>query len=106
MFNRQCWTAFAGLFVCRGFFGILLYQAYTGRISLEGLLRSKGPRHCSERPFSPARLQLLLFTVTVAATYLHRVLSNLDRPALPGLPTEGVAALGGSQAGNLVGKAF
>ena len=58
------------------------------------------------RSFSPARLQLLISTVVVAAQYLHAVLAHRRLDSLPSLPQSVVALLGGSQAAYLGGKAF
>lgn len=89
---------------------IMLFKMVTGKISLAGLLRSKSRAHAAARSgvpaFSPARLQLLILTVTVAVEYLQAIVANPHRDALPALPPSMVAALGGSQAIFLIGKAF
>jgi hypothetical protein len=87
-----------------GFFGIVLYKIVVGDISLAGLLDAKLPD--GRRSFSPGRLQLLIFTVVVAGYYLHAVVANPHRDSLPDLPPSVVAALGGSQAVYLGGKAL
>jgi|HubBroStandDraft_3_1064219.scaffolds.fasta_scaffold03153_5 glycerol uptake facilitator-like aquaporin len=92
-----------GFVLLAGFFGIVVYKIAIGEIPLAGLLDAKNP---DGRPsFSPARLQLLIFTVGVAAYYLHAVVANPHRDSLPDLPQSVVAALGGSHAAYLGGKA-
>jgi hypothetical protein len=86
-----------------GFYAVVLYKLVIGEISLAGLLDSKEPDGRSV--FSPARLQLLIFTVVVAAKYLHDVVVDPRRDSLPSLPMSVVVALGGSQAVYLGGKA-
>jgi len=80
----------------------VVLQIVTGRIRIGGLLASKD----ADGSFSPARLQLLIFTVAVAARYLYAVLANPGQASLPSLPRGVVAALGGSQMVYLGGKAF
>jgi hypothetical protein len=95
---------FAGGFILLGFAAVVVLHLVTGRIPLAGLLDSKAP---DGRPsFSPARLQMLIFTVVVAAQYLHAVIVNPTQDSLPALPQGVVAALGGSHAVYLGGKAF
>jgi hypothetical protein len=105
-----------------GFFAIVVFKIATGKISLEWLLYTKPrtrPKPRAEQgvvaepadkkapsSFSPARLQLLIFTVAVALQYLHAILVNPQRDSLPDLPQGVVAALGGSQAVYLAGKAI
>ncbi len=96
---------FAGNILLFGFAAVILLQIVTGHISLGGLLDSKDADD-GGRSFSPARLQLLLFTVVVAAYYLHTVLANPRQGSLPSLPTGVIAALGGSHVVYLGGKAF
>lgn len=97
-------TLLAGSVLIFGFAAVVLLQMMTGRISLVGLLDSKD--ESGRATFSPARLQLLIFTVVVAAQYLHAVLVNPRQDSLPSLPPEVIAALGGSQVVYLGGKAF
>lgn len=94
-----------GYVLLGGFFAIVLYRIATGEISLAGLLSTKEPG-VEQRTFSPARLQLLIFTVIVAAHYLHAIVVNPRQDSLPDLPQGVVAALGGSQAFYLAGKAL
>jgi len=95
---------YGGSLLMAGFAAVVLLQIAMGRISLDGLLYTKDPD--GQRSFSTARLQLLLFTVFVAAQYLHAVLANPRQDSLPTLPQGVIAMLGGSQATYLGGKAF
>jgi len=83
---------------------VVLWQIAIGKIPLAGLLDAKDTQ--GDPSFSPARLQLLIFTVVVAAQYFYKVLAHLGQGSLPSLPAGVVAALGGSQAVYLGGKAF
>ena len=85
-----------------GFFGVVVYKLVVGEIALGGLLYSKDPDGRST--FSPARLQLLIFTVAVAARYLNQVLADPRQESLPTLPASVVIALGASHAAYLGGK--
>jgi len=87
-----------------GLTAVVLWQIAIGKISITGLLDAKEAD--GRLSFSPARLQLLIFTVVVAAQYLYKVFSHLGQDSLPSLPQGVVAALGGSQAVYLAGKAF
>jgi glycerol uptake facilitator-like aquaporin len=91
-----------GIILFAGFFGLVLYKIVVGEIPLAGLLDAKQPD--GRRAFSPARLQLLIFTVVVAGYYLHLVIANPHRDSLPDLPPSVVGALGGSHAAYLGGK--
>jgi len=95
---------YGGTLLMAGFAAAVVLRIAMGRISLDGLLYTKDAD--GERSFSPARLQLLLFTVVVAAQYLHAVLANPRQDSLPTLPQGVIAMLGGSQAVYLGGKAF
>jgi hypothetical protein len=117
-----------GLALLIGFFGIVAFKIANGAISLADLMYAKeagrtkrvrrseagGGRAGGEavgheeprRVFSPARLQLLIFTVAVAAHYLHAVIVNPNQHALPDVPQGVINALGGSQAVYLAGKAL
>lgn len=97
-------TFLAVSFLTLGFAAVVLLQIVMGRISLEGLLDTKDDR--GRMSFSPARLQLLIFTVAVAGRYLHAVFVNPGQGSLPSLPVSVIAALGGSHAVYLGGKAF
>ncbi|MDP9120219.1 MAG: hypothetical protein M3O15_02445 [Acidobacteriota bacterium] len=94
-------TVAGGILVC-GFFGVVLLKILTGEISLADLLSTAD----GKRSYSPARLQLLIFTVVVAANYLHSVIVSPHRDSLPDLPTSVLVALGGSHAVYAGAKAF
>jgi hypothetical protein len=97
----------AGCLLVFGFGAIVVLQIVVGRISLAGLLVTKGTAGGpDDESYSPARLQLLIFTVVVAAQYLHAVVVNPSQDSLPALPRGVVAALGGSHAVYLGGKAL
>lgn len=95
-------AAFEAVILVVGFFGVIVYKLVVGAIPLGSLLYSKDPDGRST--FSPARLQLLIFTVAVAARYLNQVIANPRQDSLPTLPTSVLIALGGSHAAYLGGK--
>ena len=95
-------TIEAGILV-GGFFAVVVYKLVIGEIPLAGLLRSQEPG--GRTAFSPARLQLLIFTAAVAAWYLGKVIANPRQVSLPHLPLSVVAVLGASHAVYLGGKA-
>jgi hypothetical protein len=89
-----------------GFFGVIAWKLLTGGIRLNYLVyglrlnRTDG----SYTPFfSPGRVQLLFVTILTASYYLLQVIH--DPTKFPEVPAAWVAALGGSQAIFLVGKA-
>ena len=87
-----------------GLVAVIVLQIVMGRIAVAGLLASKDAE--GRTSFSPARLQLLIFTVVIAARYLYTVFTSPSQASLPSLPPGVVAALGGSQMVYLGGKAF
>ncbi|HYL06340.1 MAG TPA: hypothetical protein VE075_09890 [Thermoanaerobaculia bacterium] len=91
-----------GAVLFAGFFGLVVYKMAVGEIPLERLLDAKQPD--GRQAFSPARLQMLIFTLVVAGWYLHQVMVSKDRSSLPDLPQSVVGALGGSHAVYLGGK--
>jgi hypothetical protein len=95
-------TIEAGILV-GGFFAVVAYKLLTGKIPLAGLLYDKQPG--GRAAFSPARLQLLIFTAAVATRYLGEVIAKPPHDSLPHLPLSVVVALGGSHAVYLGGKA-
>ena len=94
-------TIEAGVLV-GGCFAVVAYKLVVGEISLAGLLYSKEPG--GRAAFSPARLQLLIFTGVVAARYLGEVIAKPRQDSLPHLPLSVVVALGASHAVYLGGK--
>src|SRR5262249_56830683 len=89
-----------------GFFGVIGWKLLTGGIRLNYLLyglrlnRTDGDYTSF---FSPGRVQLLIVTILTASYYLLQVVH--DPTKFPEVPAAWVAALGGSQAIYLVGKA-
>ena len=94
----------AGAILAGGFFGVVLLKIATGEISLAYLLYTKDA--AGRWTYSPNRLQLLIFTVGVAATYLHSVMVNPKVDSLPDIPMSAIVALGVSHVSYLGGKAF
>ena len=84
-----------------GFIGIVLWKILTSKIDLESLLSGDDANGATS--FSPGRAQLLIFTLFVALQYLVQVIHNPT--VFPQIPNYWVAALGGSQAVYLGGKA-
>lgn len=97
-------TTVAVAILVGGFFGVVLLKIATGEISLAYLLYTKDA--AGRWTYSPGRLQLLIFTIGVAANYLHSVMVNPRIDTLPDLPMSVVAALGASQVSYLGSKAF
>jgi glycerol uptake facilitator-like aquaporin len=97
-------TTFATVLLVGGFFAVVLWKIATGEISLAYLLYTKGSD--GRLSYSPARLQLLIFTVGVAANYLRGVMANPHVDSLPDLSPSVLVALGGSHAVYLGGKTF
>jgi len=97
-------TTFATAILVGGFFGVVLWKLATGEISLAYLLYVRGKS--GRWSYSPGRLQLLIFTLGVAAHYLHGVMVNPRVDTLPEIPPSVLAALGGSHAVYIGGKAF
>ncbi len=94
----------AGVLLVGGFFAVVLLKIATGEISLASLLYTRDAAgHWS---YSPGRMQLLIFTVVVAGTYLHSVVISPARGTLPDIPAYVLAVLGGSHATYLGSKAF
>lgn len=83
-------------------FGVIAYQLLTGQINTKGLLW--GQTGSGNSYFSPERVQLLLSTLAMASYYLGLVLQNSTK--LPDVDPNWIAALGGSHALYLGGKAY
>lgn len=87
---------------------ILAIQLLTGRINTAGLFRGR----ISGRPvgqneyFSPERVQLLIFTLGAAASYLSQVLANAQPGSFPDVPANWPVLIGGSNAIYLGGKIY
>ena len=96
----EIWILLAGLAAA------VVYQLLTGHIRTRGMLHDKSAGRDEGRPgqFSPARLQLLVFTLGGALYYLLLVLGGDTPGKFPPLPTELLLALGGSHGLYLGGK--
>lgn len=77
-----------------GLAAIVFYRLLTGEIITKGLLDDKGSRS----GFSPARLQLLVSSVVIAAYYIGTALTNTNTGKFPTIPNEMLLILGGSHA--------
>ncbi len=86
-------------FELKAFLGVSIvlvgYRVLTGGVNTKGLLA-----HKETGAFSPARLQLLLFSLIAAGAYLSSLMeaAAAGRYAFPEVPQELLLALGGSQA--------
>jgi hypothetical protein len=87
---------------------IVLMGMLTGAINISGLLNGmrRNENGNLEPYFSPERAQLLIFTLATAFTYVSGLFQNPTPGKLPDLPQGLVAALGGSHAIYLGGKAY
>jgi hypothetical protein len=85
-------------FLLIGMAAIIIYQLATGRINLKGLLYEKNMAN----KFSPARVQLLLVSVTVALYYLLKLFKDPTRVPMDNLSV--LLALGGSNLVYIAGK--
>jgi len=72
------------------FFLLIGYRILTGKIKMNGLLSAKD----RDGGLSPARIQLLAFTLTGAFYYVMKVIENPTE--LPAVPQSVLLALGGS----------
>jgi len=94
-----------GVILLGGFFGIVLWKLFTGRIGLRGLLDGDEADGATlTTSFSPGRAQLLLVTLASALYFLVQVIRN--RSALPSVPPALLLAFGASNAAYLGGKAY
>jgi hypothetical protein len=84
-----------------GFAAVVLWKLLTGSIPLVGLLTSFDG---GKRSSSPARMQLLFFTLVAAGQYLVAVWKNPVAGSLPPVPQEVLMMVAGSQAVYLGGK--
>jgi hypothetical protein len=95
-----------GLILLVGFFGIVCWKLLTGAIDLQYLLYGDARTSDGSRSytfFSPGRAQLLMLTVTTSVYLLLQVIH--DPATFPKVPEVLLAAVGGSQALYLGGKA-
>jgi hypothetical protein len=91
---------YATLGLIAGYALLIGWKLYLGEIPLRGLLESGKGRS------SPARLQMLLFTLGVAVQYVASVWKNPRTDSLPAISPQVLAILAGSQAVYLGGKAL
>ena len=80
---------------------IFAYQVMSGRARLRGLISGFDLETGSFYP-SPGRLQMLIFTIVIATSYLLAVAENPE--ALPDIPQEHLFLLTGSGGAYLAGK--
>src|SRR5215470_6739125 len=88
--------------------GLIALKLLTGEINTSGLLhgRISGRKRGQDQYFSPERIQLLVFTVGAGLYYLTLVLNNPNPGNFPPIPESWPAAVGGSNAIYLGGKAY
>lgn len=100
-------ASWGGLILLAGFFGIVFWKLATGGIVLdellEGDIRDPDSTDGSSSYVSAARVQSLLITLFAALFYLVQVIQNPT--AFPALPNGLIAAVAGSHALYLGGKA-
>jgi hypothetical protein len=82
--------------------GIIAYKLVVQQINVKGLLLDK----TSGRAFSPARLQMLAVTLSIALYYTFLVIDSKESNRLPDLPNEFLLALAGSHSIYLSGKLY
>jgi hypothetical protein len=95
-------------FLLAGLAAVVGYQILTGRINTKGLLNDKANGVGS---FSPARLQLLMFTLATAAYVLSKVVGSIaaggpEGGQFPEIDPNVLVVLGGSHALYLGAKAL
>ncbi len=98
-------TRYETEFLLGGLAAVVAFQIITRRINTKGLLSNKEK---GGEGFSPARLQLLMFTFGVAFYVLGKVLSSIaaGTAALPNIDPNLLVVLGGSHALYLGAKAL
>ena len=89
-------------FVLLALAAIVGYRMITQQINVTGLLMDK----TSGRVISPARVQMLIVSISLAAYYLTMVFETADKGRLPELPNEYLAAFGASHGVYLLEKLF
>ena len=97
LIRLEVWLILGGLALIVG------YRMLTGKINTTGLLQDKKPRD-----LSAVRIQLLLFTLIGAGSYLALVGDTIEMgsPSLPAVPAKLLLLMGGSHAVYLVGKSY
>jgi hypothetical protein len=82
--------------------GVVGYKLLVNQINVKGLLRDK----TGDRSFSPASVQLLGVTLSVATYYMFMVIEAKGTGRLPDMPNEFLFALMGSNSIFLAGKLY
>lgn len=85
-------------------FTIVAIRLLTGGINVRGVLRTKSPT--GDDSISPARVQLLVFTLAAAGIYLGWAVEARSTGIMPKVPEGWLATLGGSHLFYLGSKAF
>lgn len=88
-------------FLIGAFFLLIGYRILTGEIKTDGLFSAKD----GDGGLSPARIQLLVLTLTTAFYYLIQVMEN-PANGFPTVPQQLLLALGGSNAVYAGSKAY
>lgn len=93
-------------FLLAGLAAVVSFQIITGRINTKGLLSDKAKNGVVS--FSPARLQLLMFTLAIAFYVLAKVMNSIAAgdPQFPQIDMNVLLILGGSHALYLGAKAL
>jgi hypothetical protein len=86
------------LILILGFAVVALWNIFTRRIPLNGLLQD------NNSDFSPGRVQMLVVTLMAAMQYIFQVIQNPT--GFPEIPQTWLAALGASHGIYLGGKAY
>jgi hypothetical protein len=97
-------THYVALGFLLSLFAIISFRLLTGAINVHGVLRTKSPS--GDDSISPARVQLLIFTLAAAGTYLGWALEARGTGIMPKVPESWLVTLGGSQLVYLASKAF
>ena len=82
--------------------GTVAYKLLVQQINVKGLFRDT----TGDRSLSPARVQLLLASVSMAAYYVFLVIDSKEAGKLPDVPNEFLIALTGSNSIYLAGKLY
>jgi hypothetical protein len=85
-------------------FATIAIRLLTGTINTQGVLRTKSPD--GDDSLSPARVQLLVFTLAAAGTYLGWAIEARGSGEMPKVPESWLVTLGGSHVFYLGSKAF
>ena len=97
----SAWVVFGFLIALAG---AVVVKLLNGRINTGRLF--DGRNQDGSQYFSLGRVQLLMFTLWTAANYISSVWNGENRGALPDIPPQTLALLGGSHILYLGGKAY